>query len=153
MFKRKLLWIMMAIITCIYMVPTVNAATKYSKTEKKLSETLAAFQDERLVDPDSFKIKRISKIQYTLNEDSYWFYEYSGTIDDVKNIKWKIDYSASNYYGGTVRETVYVSSTYLCLSENDIFLDDYTDDTGKYKVSKSFTKNVKTLTKKYYNAM
>lgn len=153
MFKRKLLWIMMAIIMFIYMAPTVNAATKYSKTEKKLSETLATFQDERLVDPDSFKIRRISKVQYTLNEDSYWFYEYSGTIDDVKKIKWKIDYSATNYYGGTVRETVYVSSTYLCLSENDIFLDDYNSNTCKSKVSKSFTKNVRTLTKKYYNAM
>lgn len=56
---------------CLTIVQPVNAKTKYTKAEKNLAYTLAVFQDSELLNPDSFKIKKISKVKYVLNKDNF----------------------------------------------------------------------------------
>ena len=50
---------LLTIVICLAMVQPVNAKTKYTKADKNLAYTLAVFQDSELLNPDSFKIKKI----------------------------------------------------------------------------------------------
>ena len=148
----KGLCLLLVVVACLATVQPVSAKTKYTKTEKNLAFTLAIFQDSELLDPDSFKIRKISSVKYTLNKDNYEGYEAWGILDDYKTITWKVDYTAANALGGTVRDTVYVTSTWSYCSEDDIDFEEYTDKTNyaKSSKSKSFVKRVKKLTSKYY---
>lgn len=148
----KGLCLLLAIVVCLSGFQTVSAKTKYTKTEKNLAYTLAVFQDSELWDPDSFKIKKISRVKYSLNKDNYEGYEAWGILDDYKTITWKVDYTAANAFGGIVSGTVYVTSTWAYFSDDDIDFEEYTDKTNyaKSSKSKSFVKIVKKLTLKYY---
>ena len=148
----KGLCLLLAVVMCLIVVQPVSAKTKYTKTEKNLAYTLAAFQDNELWDPDSFKIRKISSVKYTLNKDNYEGYKAFGILDDYKTITWKVDYTAANAFGGIVRDTVYVTSTWAYCSEYDIDFEEYTDKTNYDKSSKNktFVKIVKKLTSKYY---
>ena len=151
----KGLCLLLAVIVCLSVVQPVSAKTKYTKTEKNLAYTLAVFQDNELWDPDSFKIRKISSVKYTLNKDNYEGYEAWGILDDYKTITWKVDYTAANAFGGIVRDTVYVTSTWAYCSEEDIDFEEYTDKTNysKNSKSKSFVKKIKKLTSKYYKEL
>ena len=143
---------LLVVVACLAMVQPVSAKIKYTKTEKNLAFVLAIFQDSELLDPDSFKIRKISMVKYTLNKDNYEGYEAWGILDDYKTIAWKVDYTASNTFGGIVRDTVYVTSTWDYCSKDDIDFEEYTDKTNYYKSSKSksFVKKIKKLVSKYY---
>ena len=149
----KGLCLLLVVAVCLTVVQPVSAKTKYTKTEKNLAYTLAVFQDSELLCPDSFKIRKISRVKYTLNKDNYEGYEAWGILDDYKTIAWKVDYTASNAFGGIVRDTVYVTSTWAYCSEEDMDFEEYTDKTNyaKNSKSKSFVKKIKKLTSKYYN--
>lgn len=148
----KVLCLLLAVVMCLIVVQPVSAKTKYTKAEKNLAYTLAVFQDNELLDPDSFKIRKISSVKYTLNKDNYEGYEAWGILDDYKTITWKVDYTAANAFGGIVRDTVYVTSTWAYCSEDDMDFEEYTDKTNyaNSSKSKSFVKKVKKLTSKYY---
>ena len=148
----KGLCLLLVVVACLTVVQPVSAKTKYTKTEKNLAYTLAVFQDSELLDPDSFKIRKISRVKYALNKDNYEGYEAWGILDDYKTIIWKVDYTASNAFGGIVSDTVYVTSTWAYCSEDDIDFEEYTDKTNYAKngKSKSFVKKIKKLTSKYY---
>lgn len=148
----KGLCLLLATIMCLTVVQPVNAKTKYTKSEKNLAYTLAVFQDSELWDPDSFKIKKISKVKYVLNKDNFEVYEACGILDDYKTITWKVDYTASNAFGATVQDTMYVTSTWTYCSEDDMDFEEYTDKTNyaNSSKSKSFVKKIKKLTSKYY---
>lgn len=148
----KWLYLLLAVVMCLTVVQPVNAKTKYTKAEKNLAYTLAVFQDSELWDPDSFKIKKISKIKYVLNKDNFEVYAACGILDNYKTITWKVDYTASNAYGGIVKESVYITSTWNYCSEEDFDFEEYTDKTSydKSNKSKSFVKKIKKLTSKYY---
>ena len=152
--KRKhLLALLMVVVMCIVTVQPVSAATKYTKTEKKLAQSLANFQDSELVDPDSFKIRHIYKVNYTLNKENYNIYKLYDLLDSCKTIKWKVEYTAKNKLGGTVKDTVYISSTYYSMT--DVDFEEYTDKTNysKRSTSKKFVDKIKKLTKKYYKEL
>lgn len=148
----KGLYLLLAVAICLGMVQPVNAKTKYTKDEKNLAYTLAVFQNNELWDPDSFKIKKISKVKYVLNKDNFDVYSACGILDSYKTITWKVDYAASNAYGAIVHGTMYVTSTWCYCSEDDIDFEDYTNKTNyaKSRKSKSFIKKIKKLTSKYY---
>ena len=148
----KGLCLLLAVIVCLSGVHPVNAKTKYTKDEKNLAYTLACYQDGNLLYPESFKIRKISSVKYTLNKDNYEGYEAWGILDDYKVITWKVDYTAANAFGGIVRDTVYVTSTWAYCSEDDIDFEEYTDKTNyaKSSKSKSFVKKIKKLMSKYY---
>lgn len=148
----KGLCLLLAVVMCLTVVQPVNAKTKYTKAEKNLAYALAVFQYSELWYPDSFKIKKISKIKYVLNKDNFEVYAACGILDSYKTITWKVDYTASNAYGGNVRESVYVTSTWTYCSEDDFDFEDYTDKTNyaNSSMSKSFVKKIKKLTSKYY---
>ena len=95
--KRKLLSIVLALVVLVSLIQPTYAKTKYTKTEKKLAETIACFQEDNLVDPDSLKIRRIHRVKYKLNKDVYFLYEAYGLLKDSKTIKWEVEYSANNY--------------------------------------------------------
>ena len=149
----KGLCLLLVVAVCLTFVQPVSAKTKYTKTEKNLAFTLAVFQNNELLDPDSFKIRKISSVKYTLNKDNYEGYEAWGILDDYKTITWKVDYTAANAFGGIVRDTMYVTHTWAYCSEDDIDFEEYTDKTNYAKSgkSKSFVKKIKKLTSKYYN--
>ena len=148
----KALCLLLVVAVCLTVVQPVSAKTKYTKTEKNLAFALACYQDSELLDPDSFKIRKISRVKYTLNKDNYEGYEAWGILDDYKTITWKVDYTAANAFGGIVRDTVYVTSTWAYCCEDDIDFEEYTDKTNysKSSKSKSFVKKIKKLTSKYY---
>ena len=148
----KGLCLLLVVIACLATIQPVGAKTKYTKTEKNLAYTLACYQDNELLDPDSFKIRKISRVKYLLNKDNYEGYEAWGILDDYKTITWKVDYTAANAFGGIVRDTVYVTSTWAYCSEDDIDFEEYTDKTNYAKSSKnkSFVKKIKKLVSKYY---
>lgn len=151
----KGLCLLLAVAVCLSVVQPVSAKTKYTKTEKNLAYTLACYQDSELLDPDSFKIRKISSVKYTLNRDNYEGYEAWGILDDYKTITWKVDYTASNAFGATVQDTMYVTSTWTYCSEDDMDFEEYTDKTNyaKSSKSKSFVKKIKKLTSKYYKEL
>lgn len=148
----KGLCLLLAVVVCLSGVQPVSAKTKYTKTEKNLAYTLAVFQYSELLDPDSFKIKKISKVKYMLNKDNFGVYAACGILDGYKTIAWKVDYTASNAFGSTVQDTMYVTSTWYYCSEEDFDFEDYTDKTNyaNSSKSKSFVKKIKKLTSKYY---
>ncbi len=155
MSKRKLLPIVLALVMIVTLVQPTYAKTKYTKTEKNIAMTLANFQEEDLVDPDSFKIKKVREVKYVLNEDIRWLYKEAGIYKDYKTIKWAVDFTAKNSYGGRVKNTIYISSTYCYFADDGTCLEDYDDCTNHYNKTntKKLTKHVKTLAKKYYEAM
>ena len=108
----KGLCLLLVVVACLATFQPVSAKTKYTKTEKNLAYTLAVFQDSELWNPDSFKIRKISRVKYALNKDNYEGYEAWGILDDYKTITWKVDYTAANALGGIVRDTVYVTPTW-----------------------------------------
>ena len=146
------LCLLLVVAVCLTVVQPVSAKTKYTKTEKNLAFALACYQDNELLDPDSFKIRKISSVKYALNKDNYEGYEAWGILDDYKTIAWKVDYTASNAFGGIVRDTVYVTSTWAYCGEDDIDFEEYTDKTNYAKngKSKAFVNKIKKLTSKYY---
>lgn len=148
----KGLCLLLVVVVCLATVQSVSAKTKYTKTEKNLAYTLAVFQDSELWNPDSFKIKKISKVKYALNKDNFEAYDAYGILDDYKMITWKVDYTAANAFGGIVRDTVYITPTWAYCSEDDIDFEEYTDKTNyaKNNKGKSFVKKIKKLTSKYY---
>lgn len=148
----KGLYLLLAVVMCLTVVQPVNAKAKYTKDEKNLAYTLAVFQNNELWNPDSFKIRKISSVKYVLNKDNFDVYAALGILDDYKTITWKVDYTASNAYGGIVKESVYVTSTWNYCSEEDMEFEEYTDKTNYAKSgkSKSFVKKIKKLTSKYY---
>lgn len=148
----KGLCLLLAVVMCLTVVQPINAKTKYTKAEKNLAYTLAVFQDSELWDPDSFKIKKISKIKYVLNKNNFEVYAACGILDSYRTITWKVDYTASNAYGGIVKGSVYITSTWNYCSEEDFDFEDYTDKTSyaKSNKSKSFVKKIQKLTSKYY---
>ena len=148
----KGLCLLLVVAVCLTVVQPVSAKTKCTKTEKNLAFALACYQDNELMDPDSFKIRKISRVKYALNKDNYEGYEAWGILDDYKVITWKVDYTAANAFGGIVRDTVYVTSTWAYCGEDDIDFEEYTDKTNyaKNSKSKSFVKKIKKLTSKYY---
>ena len=148
----KGLCLLLAAVVCLSVVQPVSAKTKYTKDEKNLAYTLAVFQDNELLDPDSFKIRKISKVKYMLNKDNFEVYAACGILDSYKTIAWKVDYTASNAYGGNVMESVYVTSTWNYCSEENFDFEEYTDKTNyaKSSKSKSFVNKIKKLVSKYY---
>ena len=144
----KVLCLLLVVAVCLTVFQPVSAKTKYTKTEKNLAFALACYQDNELMDPDSFKIRKISSVKYTLNKDNYEGYEAWGILDDYKMITWKVDYTAANALGGIVRDTVYVTSTWAYCGEDDIDFEEYTDKTNysKNSKSKSFVNKIKKLT-------
>lgn len=148
----KGLCLLLAVVVCLSVVQPISAKTKYTKAEKNLAYTLAVFQDSELLDPDSFKIRKISSVKYVLNKDNYEGYEAWGILDDYKTITWRVDYTASNAFGATVQDTMYVTSTWTYCSEDDMDFEEYTDKTNyaNSSKSKSFVKKIKKLTSKYY---
>lgn len=148
----KGLCLLLAVVMCLTVVQPVNAKTKYTKAEKNLAYTLAVFQDNELLDPDSFKIRKISRVKYILNKDNFEVYAACGILDSYKTIAWKVDYTASNAYGGIVKESVYITSTWNYCCEENMDFEEYTDKTNYAKSgkSKSFVKKIKKLTSKYY---
>ena len=151
----KGLCLLLAVVMCLTVVQPVNAKTKYAKAEKNLAYTLAVFQDSELLDPDSFKIRKISRVKYILNKDNFEVYAACGILDNYKTITWKVDYTASNAYGGIVKESVYITSTWNYCSEEDFDFEEYTDKTNysKSRKSKSFVKKIQKLTSKYYKEL
>jgi hypothetical protein len=151
----KGLCLILAIVACLTIVQPVNAATKYSKAEKKLAWSLACYQDNELLCPDTFKIKNISKVKYVLDKENYEMYEALDLLDYVKTIDWKVTYIAENAFGANVKEVVYVSSTGNYFGEDDIDFEEYHDKTDYAKSNKSdsFVKKIKKLTSKYYKEM
>lgn len=150
---KKIFALLVTIVLCLITVQPVSAKTKYTKTEKKLAYALACFQDNELVDPDSFKIRHIYKIKYTLKKDCYESYEAWGLLDSYKTVSWEVEYSTKNYLGGTVTDTVYITSTYNYFTEDEMDFEEYNDKTNyaNRKKSKSFVSRIKKLTKKYYD--
>ena len=150
--NRKIIALLVAMTLCLITVVPVNAATKYTKTEKKLAYALACFQDDGLIDPDSFKIRHIYKVKYSLKKSNYDLYKAFGLLDDCKMISWEVEYSAKNYLGGTITDKVYVSSTYMYFTEDSMDWDEYSDKTdyGNRTKSKTFVSKIKKLVKKYY---
>ena len=148
----KGLCLLLAIVICLSGVQSISAKTKYTKAEKNLAYTLAVFQDSELLDQDSFKIRKISSVKYALNKDNYEGYEAWGILDDYKTITWKVDYTASNAFGATVQDTMYVTSTWTYCSEDDMDFEEYTDKTNyaNSSKSKSFVKKIKLLTLIFY---
>ena len=80
--KRKLLSIVLALVVLVSLMQPTYAKTKYTKTEKKLAETIACFQEDNLIDPDSFRIRRIHRVKYKLDKDVYFIYEAYGLLKD-----------------------------------------------------------------------
>ena len=152
---NKVLCLLLVVVACLASVQPVSAKTKYTQAEKNLAFGLACFQGDDLLDPDSFKIKKISKVKYTLDKENYESYAAFGFLYDYKTISWKVDFTAHNAFGGTVRDTVYVTSTGLTCTDDDMEWEDYTDKTNYAKSgkSKSFVKKIKKLTSKYYREL
>lgn len=155
--KRKLLSLMLVLVMFVTLVQPTYAKTKYTKTEKNLAKTIASFQEDDLLDPDSFKLKKIHKVKYVLSPDIRWLYKEAGIYEDYKTIKWAVDFTAKNGYGGRVKNTIYITSTYCYfVDEGDgtslYDYDDCTDYFGKTN-TKTLTKHVKALAKKYYEDM
>lgn len=130
----------------------VGAKTKYTKTEKKIARNLSYFQDE-LINPDSFKIKNIYKVKYVLMNEYADYCKDLGIYNRCKTLTYAIKYTAKNMLGGTVTDYVYLSSKYYYFDSDSIDFDEYIDKTNytKSKQSKKMLKNVRKLTKKYYN--
>ena len=151
----KGLYLLLAVAMCLTVVQPVNAKTKCTKDEKNLAYTIAVFQNNELWNPDSFKIRKISSVKYTLSKDNFDVYAALGILDDYKTITWKVDYAASNAYGSIVQGTMYVTSTWCYCSEDDIDFEEYTNKTNyaKSSKSKSFIKKIKKLTSKYYKEL
>ena len=150
----KGLCLLLTIVMCLTATQPVYAKTKYTKAEKKLAFTLACYQDNELLYPESFKIKKISKVKYTVIKDYYESLDAWGILDDCKTITWKVDFTAYNVFGEPVQDTLYVSSTWVPFDDDDVDIEeDYIDKTNydKSNMSKSFVKKVKKLTSKYYN--
>ena len=150
----KGLCLLLTIVMCLMVTQPVYAKTKYTKAEKKLAFALACYQDDDLLYPESFNIKKISKVKYTVIKDYYESLDAWGILDDCKTITWKVDFTAYNVFGAPVKDTLYVSSTWVPFDNDDVDIEeDYIDKTNydKSSMSKSFVKKVKKLTSKYYN--
>ena len=152
-FKTITMVIILVLSICFTSIP-VNAKkkVKYTKTEKKLAETLAHFQSEEMIDPDSFKLKAIYKVNYKMIGDAAETYKLLGIYKNCKTILYKIKYIGKNVFSGTVTDYLYISSTYHYYDSDSIDEDEYDNYTNyaKYNVKKKFFNNVKKLTKKYY---
>ena len=144
--KRKYFICLLLVLTLVMgstQTINVSAKVKYTKTEKKLAYTLAEFQDNELIDPDSFKIKHIYKTNYVLKKSQYDFYKAIGLYKQVKTLTWKVEYTAKNCLGGTVKDEVYLSSTWNYFDmDTDDLEEQYNDKTDytKYRKSKKFVK-------------
>ena len=149
----KGLCLLLAVVVCLSVAQPVSAKTKYTKDEKNLAYTLACYQDSNLLYPESFKIRKISKVKYTVIEDYYESLNDWGILDDCKTITWKVDFTAYNVFGTPVQDTLYVSSTWVPFDDEDVDIEeDYNDKTNyaNSSMSKSFVKKIKKLTSKYY---
>nr|DAF75125.1 MAG TPA: hypothetical protein [Caudoviricetes sp.] len=150
----KGLCLLLAVVVCLTVVQPVSAKAKYTKTERNLATIIAYYQATYLEVPESFEIKKISKINYTANEDYVKKLQSWGLYKSRKTLSWKIDYTESNESGETVSNSLYISSKgypyYGNTAEIEKKYDDNTDYT-KSNVSKKFVKHVKKLTKQTYD--
>lgn len=146
---KRILAVLLIFSLCLGTVNKVSAKTKYTYAQKQLAETLAGYQSD-LMDPDAFKIRHIYKVNYVLKEKYREYYRKLGLTQ--LNIKWEVEISGTNAFGGTVRQTIYISSGYTPYDEDEIDFHEYTDKTDPFKMFKSsaWIKKVKKLTKIYY---
>lgn len=150
----KGLCLLLAVVVCLTVVQPVSAKVQYTKTERNLATIIAYYQATYLEVPESFEIKKISKINYTANEDYAKKLQSWGLYKSRKTLSWKIDYTERNESGETVNSTVYFSSKFVSyygdINEIPKKYDDNTDY-AKSEPSKKFVKHVKKLTKQTYD--
>ena len=150
----KGLCLLLAIVICLSGVQPISAKTKYTKTERDLATTIAYFQATYLDVPDSFKIKKISKINYTANEEYAKKLQSWGLYKSRKTLSWKIDYTECSESGETISNYLYISANaYPYYGDTAEVNKKYVDNTdyAKSTVSKKFAKNVKKLATQIYN--
>lgn len=155
-FKKVTMVIILVLSICFTSI-SANAKkkVKYTKTEKKLAEAIANYQFNNLIDPDSFKLKAIYKVNYKLKDDYADMYKELGEYEQIKTVSYFIMYTGANAFGDTVTNYFYISSTYHCFDNNEVveFMYKKCANYNPYKVKKKFFNNVKKLEKKYYNKM
>lgn len=150
----KGLCLLLAVVVCLSVVQPVSAKRKYTKTETNIATTIAYYQATYLDIPDSFNIQKISKINYTANENYTKKLKSWGIYKSRKTLSWKIDYTERNESGETVSNVLYISSKgYPYYGDTTEIDKKYIDNTdyAKSSVSKKFTKHVKKLAAQTYN--
>lgn len=150
----KGLCLLLAVVVCLSVAQPVSAKVKYTKTERDLATTIAYYQATYLDVPDSFKIKKISKIDYTANEEYTKKLESWGLYKSRKTLRWKIDYTERDESGETVSNSLYISAKgYAYYGDTAEVNKKYVDNTDytKSAVSKKFAKHVKKLATETYN--
>lgn len=150
----KGLCMVLAVVVCLMGVQPVSAKVKYTKTEQKLAGEIAYYQLCYIDIPDSFKIQKITKINYTVNDRYAKTLEKWGLKKSRETLKWKVDYTERNESGETVNGVIYFSSKFVpYYGDINEIPNKYNDNTdySKREPSKKFVKNVKKLAKQTYD--
>ena len=150
----KGLSMLLAVVVCLTMVQPVGAKVKYTKTEQKLASEIAYYQLCYIDVPDSFKIQKITKINYTANEEYTKTLEKWGLYKSRNTLSWKIDYTECDESGKTVNGVLYFSNKFVSYyGDPDEIQEKYDDNTDytKSETSKKFVKHVKKLAKETYD--
>ena len=150
----KGLCMLLAVVACLTMVQPVSAKVKYTKTEQKLAGEIAYYQLCYIDIPDSFKIQKITKINYTVNDSYAKTLEKWGLKKSRETLRWKVDYTERNESGETVNGVIYFSSKFVpYYGDINEIPNKYNDNTdySKSEPSKKFVKNVKKLAKQTYD--
>lgn len=150
----KGLCMVLAVIACLTGVQPVSAKVKYTKTEQKLAGEIAYYQLCYIDIPDSFKIQKITKINYTVNDSYAKTLEKWGLKKSRETLRWKVDYTERNESGETVNGVIYFSSKFVpYYGDINEIPNKYNDNTdySKSEPSKKFVKNVKKLAKQTYD--
>lgn len=150
----KGLSMLLAVVACLTMVQPVSAKVKYTKTEQKLAGEIAYYQLCYIDIPDSFKIQKITKINYTVNDSYAKTLEKWGLKKSRETLQWKVDYTERNESGETVNGVIYFSSKFVpYYGDINEIPNKYNDNTdySKSEPSKKFVKNVKKLAKQTYD--
>lgn len=150
----KGLSMLLAVVACLTMVQPVSAKVKYTKTEQKLAGEIAYYQLCYIDIPDSFKIQKITKINYTVNDSYAKTLEKWGLKKSRETLRWKVDYTERNESGETVNGVIYFSSKFVpYYGDINEIPNKYNDNTdySKSEPSKKFVKNVKKLAKQTYD--
>lgn len=150
----KGLSMLLAVVACLTMVQPVSAKVKYTKTEQKLAGEITYYQLCYIDIPDSFKIQKITKINYTVNDSYAKTLEKWGLKKSRETLRWKVDYTERNESGETVNGVIYFSSKFVpYYGDINEIPNKYNDNTdySKSEPSKKFVKNVKKLAKQTYD--
>lgn len=150
----KGLCMVLAVIACLTGVQPVSAKVKCTKTEQKLAGEIAYYQLCYIDIPDSFKIQKITKINYTVNDSYAKTLEKWGLKKSRETLQWKVDYTERNESGETVNGVIYFSSKFVpYYGDINEIPNKYNDNTdySKSEPSKKFVKNVKKLAKQTYD--